>query len=76
MTTITFDYKEWDPTKETIPRREAGGTTARVDVPFTVEDLLVALFSEQVPNKNDPLRAEIIKALQANLTQKVGPKAR
>ena len=68
---VTFDYDTWDPTKESIPRREVrpnspggGGPTE----PFTVENLLFAMFAEYTPRIGDPIRTRIIKTLQANLS--------
>ena len=65
---VTFDYGTWDPTTESIPRRAASGATAQVNEPFTVEHLLFALFSEYTPPVGDPIRTDMVKTLQANLS--------
>jgi hypothetical protein len=67
MVTITFDYDTWNPTKESIPRRASQKRRSQVTEPFTDGALHTALFSGVTPKVGDPLRAEVVETLQANL---------
>jgi len=64
---VTFDYEDWNPATESIPRRGAQKRRTEVTEPFADEDLRFAMFSAYVPTKGDAIRTDMIKTLQANL---------
>ena len=72
---ITFDYDAWSPTTEAIPRRlgMAGkgtgpGGPSNANVPISMKNLEVALFSNHTPVRGSRARRDAIATLGSALS--------